>query len=138
MDMEKYMIKKKKYFFGFYTNNVPNGFFMSYNTKNGKILIGFNNHGKVDGIAKYFRQKMEGKLIILKNRQKEMEIQEEDKIINYLNDKNNYDDKIIEQSYIKYFYMKREELEKILIDKCNKINISEINELLDNIIIEYT
>ena len=126
------------YFFGFYKNNLQNGFFMFYNKKNDKMIVGYNNNGKVDRIAKYFRKEKQGKLIILKNCKKVKEIEEEDKIINYLNDKNNFDYKIMDDYYKKYFYMKREELEEILINKCNNININEIKEILKSIKKEYT
>ena len=62
------------YFFGFYRNNTQNGFFLSYNDKTGKIIVGYNANGKIDGIAKYFMPENEGRILILKNGHKIKEI----------------------------------------------------------------
>ena len=115
------------YIFGYFKNNKQNGFFIFYNLKNSKIIVGYNINGKIEGIVKYFRNKKEGKLIIVKNGKKIFEIENEDKIINYLdNNINKYNDKQIDYTFNKYFYMKREQIEKILINKCNNIDINEI------------
>ena len=42
------------YLYGYFRNNIQNGFFMFYNSKTGKIIIGFNTNGKIDGIVKTF------------------------------------------------------------------------------------
>ena len=60
-----------------------------------------------------------------------MEIEEENKIIKYLNNKNNF--KIQIDNFKKYFLKKREELENILINKCNDMEITDINEQFRNI-----
>ena len=124
---------KNNYFLGFFKNNLQNGFFMFYNTKTKKIIIGFNTNGNVDGIVKYFRGKQEGKLIIVKNGKKIKEIDNELKIYKYLNDSNNFEENqsfIKDKRYNKYFFMKRNELEKILIEKCDLKEFEQINERL--------
>ena len=121
------------YFFGFFRNNLENGFFMFYNTKYGKIIVGYNTNGKADGIVKYFKRQKEGKLIIIKNGRIIMEIEDEIQIKTYLNNKSNFDDKIMNKYYHKYFYMKRDILERILIKKCNEIDIDEINEQIKKV-----
>lgn len=121
------------YFFGFFRNNLQNGFFMFYNIKSGKIIVGYNTNGKVDGFVKYYKKKMEGKLIIVKSGRVIMEIADENKIRNYINDKNNFDGKRMSKHFNKYFYMKREELERIIINKCNDLDIDDINERLKKI-----
>ena len=106
---------------------------MFYNSISKKIIIGFNNNGKIDGIVKYFKDKIDPKLFIVKNGRKIKEIDNEEKINDYLNDLNNFDSKrsfVIDKSFNKYFFMKRNELEKILIGKCDIRDIEEINERL--------
>ena len=115
---------ENNYFFGFFKNNVKNGFFMFYNIKNGKIIVGYNNNGKIDEIVKYFKKDKEGKLIIIKNGKRIMEIEDEVNIIKYFNDKNN----LKTDNFNKYFIIKRKELENLLINKCIDINITDIYE----------
>ena len=117
---------ENNYFFGFFKSNVKSGFFMFYNIKNSKIIIGYNNDGRIDEIAKYFKKDKEGKLIIIKNGKRIIEIEDEDKIIKYLNSKNNFS--ISLGDFKNYFIMKRKELENILINKCNDMDITGINE----------
>ena len=121
------------YFFGFFRNNLENGFFMFFNSKTKKIIIGFNTNGKIDGILKYYRGKSEGKLLIVKNGKKIKEIGDEEKIQNYLNDPNNFKPNhpfVKEKTFNKYFFMNRNQLEKILIEKSNSKDFEEINERL--------
>ena len=123
---------KNNYLFGFFKNNLQNGFFMFYNTKSKKIIIGFNNNGRVDGILKYFRVQQEGKLIIIRNGRKIKEIDNQIKINNYLNDPNNIEqnNSFIDKRFYKYFFMKRNQLENILIERCNIEESEQINERL--------
>ena len=109
------------YFFGFFKNNIQNGFFMFYNNITGKIVVGYNANGKVDGIAKYFMPKCEGKLLIVKNGHKVKEIKDIYNItdINFDKEKLN-----------KYFYMTRDEIEPILQEKINSENYSEMLDFL--------
>ena len=124
---------KNSFFFGFFKNNLQNGFFMFYNTKSKKIIIGFNINGRIDGMLKYFRGNQEEKLIIVRNGRKIKEIDNEEKIYNYLNDPNNFQNSqsfIKDKNFHKYFLMKRNQLENILIQKCNLEDIEQINERL--------
>ena len=107
------------YFFGFFKNNSQNGFFIFYNDKSGKIIVGFNANGKVDGVAKYFMPNKEGKLLLLKNGHKIKEIKSENEL-----------DKKIIKKLNKYFYMNRKEIEPILRDKINNENYEEMINLL--------
>ena len=119
----------KNYIFGFFRNNLQNGFFMLYNIKSKKIIVGYYTNGKVDEIVKYFKRREEGKLIIVKNGKTIKEITNEEKIVNYLNNKDNFGKKsqfLKNKEYQKYFFMKREELENIL---SNKIDIEEIKSI---------
>ena len=98
------------YFFGFYRNNTQNGFFLSYNDKTGKIIVGYNANGKIDGIAKYFMPENEGRILILKNGHKIKEI----KNLADLETSNEEIDIKYKKQLNKYFYMNREEIEEIL------------------------
>ena len=119
-------LPKNSYFFGNFKNNIQNGFFIFYNAKNGRIIVGNSINGKVEGIIKYFKSKNEGKLILLKNGIKNMEIEDPNKIENYL-------DKINDNSIInKFFYMKRNEIEKIINDKINNMNIEDIYSIIND------
>ena len=107
------------YFFGYYKNNIQNGFFIFYNDKTGKIIVGYNTNGKVDGIAKYFMPNSEGRILIVKNGHKIKEIKDIDSIRN-----NEFEG----QQLNEYYFMKRKEIEPILRKKiCNE----NYNELLD-------
>lgn len=124
---------KHNCFFGFFRNNLQNGFFMFYNTKTKKIIIGFNYNGRIDGVLKYFRGRQDGKLILVKNGRKIKEIDNQEKINNYLNDPNNFESNesfIKDKNINKYFFMDRDELEKILKEKCNLEDVEQINERL--------
>ena len=102
---------------------------MFYNTKTKKIIIGFNYNGRIDGVVKYFRGRQEGKLILVRNGRKLKEIDNEEKIYNYLNDPNNLSF-IKDKRFNKYFFMNRNQLENILIEKCNLEDVEQINERL--------
>lgn len=124
---------KNDYFVGFFKNNLKHGFFMFYNIKTRKIIIGFNKYGKIDGILKCFRGNQEEKLIIVKNGRKIKEMDNEEKINNYLNEPDNFDSNqafMEDRSFNEYFLMKRNELEDILIQKYNSEDIDQINERL--------
>ena len=130
---EIYSSANHNYFFFFFRNNIQNGFFMLYNVKTKKIIVGFYTNGNVDEIVKYFSRKEEGKLIIVKNGKKIKEIQNEEKIENFLNNEENFGKKsqyLKNKEYQKYFYMKRNELEKIF---NNKIDIDEINTIYERL-----
>ena len=114
------------YFFGFYRNNTQNGFFLSYNDKTGKIIVGYNANGKIDGIAKYFMPENEGRILILKNGHKIKEI----KNLADLETSNEEIDIKYKKQLNKYFYMNREEIEEILKKKINNENYYEMLELL--------
>ena len=106
---------------------------MLLNTKSKKIIVGFFNNGNVDEIVKYFKRREEGKLIVVRNGKKIKEIENEQKIENYLNNKNNFGKKSQywkNKEFQKYFFMKREELEKLLSDKIDIDDINSINERL--------
>jgi hypothetical protein len=124
---------KNTYFFGYFRNNIKNGFFMFYNDKSKKIIIGYNNNGIIDGVVKILKPNIEPKLILVKKGKKIKEIDGEESINNYLNEHNDIDPR---KSYMKdtcfknYFFMKKEELEKILVEKCNPDDIEEINKRL--------
>jgi len=93
------------YFFGFYRNNTQNGFFLSYNDKTGKIIVGYNANGKIDGIAKYFMPENEGRILgIIDDRGKYIYVTEK------------------EMNMIENLFMKRGRINKgDLIKECNKI-----------------
>ena len=118
------------YFFGFYKNNAQNGFFIFYNNKTGKIVVGFNANGKVDGIAKYFMPKSEGRLLIVKNGHKVKEIKNIENLDNII--KENEDKTLGKLKINKYFYMTRSEIEPILNEKIYSENYNEMLELLKN------
>ena len=119
------------YLYGYFRNNIQNQFFMFYNSKTGKIIIGFNTNGKIDGIVKTFKGKKEGKLSVVQNGHRLKEIETEDKILEYLEShKQKY---FKNQRFYDYFIMKRDELEKILKNKCNLDEINETNELLGDL-----
>ena len=121
---------KNTYFFGYFSNNIQNGFFMFYNSKSKKIIIGFNRNGIIDRLVKIFRNKSQPKLILIKKGKKIKEIENEDNINTFLNELDNSDQRkslIKDICFKNYFYMKREELEQILIEKCNPEDIDEIN-----------
>ena len=107
-------------------NNSQNGFFLFYNDKTGKIIVGYNTNGKVDGIAKYFFPESEGRILILSNGHKIKEIKnledleksQDDNDIKYKRQLNNY------------YYMNREEIEEILKQKIKSENYNELMELL--------
>ena len=121
---------KNNFYCGFYKNNLQHGFFMFYNTKSKKIIIGFYTNGRIDGILKYFKGNQEGKLIIVKNGRKLKEIDNEEKIDNYLNNFEENKMFIKDKTFINYFLMKRDQIESILIEKCNLEDIKQINERL--------
>ena len=132
---EVYSFNTHKYFFGFYRNNIQNGFFMLYNIKTKKIIVGFYSNGKLDEVVKYFRRGQEGKLMLVKNGKKIKEIENEKKIENYLNNKDNFEKNSQfrkNKGVQKYFYMKRKELENILNEKIDIDEINSINERLGN------
>ena len=116
------------YFFGFFKNNAQNGFFIFYNNKTGKIIVGYNANGKIDGIAKYFMPKCEGKLLIVRNGHKVKEI----KNINNLDDSSIDDNESRGKMLNKYFYMTRNEIEPLLNKKINDENYQEMLNLLYN------
>ena len=99
---------------------------MFYNDKTGKIIVGYNTNGKVDGIAKYFFPESEGRILILSNGHKIKEIKnledleksQDDNDIKYKRQLNNY------------YYMNREEIEEILKQKIKSENYNELMELL--------
>ena len=62
-----------------------------------------------------------------------MEIEDNDKIKEYLSDKNNFKNGQVNNNFNKYFLMKRQELENILINKCNDMDINDINDKLKKI-----
>ena len=115
------------YFFGFFKNNAQNGFFIFYNNKTGKIVVGFNANGKVDGIAKYFMPKNEGRLLIVKNGHKVKEIKDID---NFEDNIENERKGFGKQKLNKYFYMKRNEIEPILNEKIESEKYNEMLNLL--------
>lgn len=120
---------KNTYYFGFFKNNVQNGFFMFYNSKSKKIIVGYNINGKIDGIAKYFKKGLEGKLIVIKFGKRIKEMTNEDKINDYLNNSNNFEPNhsfVRDKQFNHYFYMNREELENILLDKIKTVDYDEI------------
>ena len=118
------------YFFGFFKNNAQNGFFIFYNNKTGKIVVGFNANGKVDGIAKYFMPKSEGRLLIVKNGHKVKEIKNMDDLEGSIEKEGKGFGK---QKLNKYFYMKRNEIEPLLNKNIECENYSEmLNLLKDN------
>ena len=118
------------YFYGYFRNNIQNGFFMFYNSKSGKIIVGFNTNGKIDGIVKIFKSDKEGKLLIVQNGHKLKEIKNEEEIAEYLEShKQKY---FKNQIFWEYFIMKREELERILKNKCDLDEFNETQELLGN------
>ena len=116
------------YFFGFFKNNSQNGFFIFYNNKTGKIVVGFNANGKVDGIAKYFMPKSEGRLLIVKNGHKVKEIKNIENLDNIIKENEN----LGKLTLNKYFYMTRSEIEPILNEKIYNENYNEMLELLKN------
>jgi hypothetical protein len=109
------------YFFGYYKNNIQNGFFIFYNNKTGKIIVGYNTNGKVDGIAKYFMPKLEGRILIVKNGHKVKEIKDIDSIKS-----NEVEGKKLND----YFFMTRKEIEPILNKKICNENYNEMLDLL--------
>ena len=126
---EIYSNNNHTYYFCFFKNNIQHGCFMLYNIKTKKIIVGFYNNGKVEEIVKYFRRREEGKLMVVKNGRKIKEIENEAKIGQFLNDKYNFGKNsqfMKYKGFQKYFFMKRNELEKILNDK---IDIEEINSI---------
>ena len=126
---EIYSNNNHTYTFGFFKNNVQNGCFLLYNLKTKKIIVGFYLNGKVDEIVKYFRRKEEGKLMVVKNGKKVKEIEKEEKIEHFLNNKDNFGKNsqfLKNRSFQKYFFMKRDELENIL---NNKIDMEDINDI---------
>lgn len=118
------------YFFGYFKNNSQNGFFIFYNNKTGKIVVGFNANGKVDGIAKYFMPKSEGRLLIVKNGHKIKEIKDIQNIDNIIKESENKS--LGKLQLNKYFYMNREEIEPILNEKINNENYNEMLNLIKN------
>ena len=122
-----------KYFYGYFRNNLKNGFFMFYNSKSRKIIIGYNTNGKLDGVIKCFRGRTEVKLIIARNGKKIKEIENEEKINKYLNEPKHFEPDhpfIKDKTFNKYFFMKRNDLEKILMGKCSSGDYEQINERL--------
>ena len=125
--------KNNNYFFGFFKNNVQNGFFIFYNNKTGKIIVGFNANGKVDGIAKYFMPKSEGKLLIVKNGHKVKELKSDQDMKNSDIDIGKNGDRYFgKQKLNQYFYMTRSEIEPILNKKIYNENYNEMLNLLKN------
>ena len=106
------------FFFGFFRNNIQNGFFLFYNNVSGKIIIGFNSNGKIDGVTKVFKPNCEGKFLIVKNGHKLKEIQNEEEF-QKMKEEGIYKKNIMEfeKKFNKYFLMKRNEIEQILIEK---------------------
>ena len=99
---------------------------MFYNDKTGKIIIGYNTNGKVDGIAKYFMPESEGRILILKNGHKIKEIKNLEEFV-----KNENESGIqYKQQLNKYYYMNRNEIEDILKEKIKNENYYEMMELL--------
>ena len=119
---------QNNYFFGFYRNNTKNGFFLFYNDKTGKIIIGYHTNGKIDGIAKYFLPESEGKILILRNGHQIKEIKNLQDIENSKDDK----DSIYKNQLNKYYYMNRNEIEEVLKEKIKNENYYEMLELLKN------
>ena len=109
------------YYFGYFKNNTKNGFFIFYNNKTGKIIIGFNANEKVDGIAKYFMPKSEGRILLVKNGHKVKEIKDMEN-----------DESIRNKKLNKYFYMNRNEIEPILKEKIVNEKFNEMIDLLKN------
>ena len=106
MDMEKFTAIRIFIFLSFLEIIRKILFFMFYIIKSKKIIIGFNNNGKIDGIVKYFKDKIEPKLFLVKNGRKIKEIDNEEKINDFLNEQNNFDSKKsfeIDKSFNKYF-----------------------------------
>ena len=125
---EIYENKGCNYFYGYFRNDIQNGFFMFYNCKTGKIIIGFNTNGKIDGIVKIFKNKKEGKLLVVQNGQKLKEIEKEEKIREYLE---SHKEKFFKNEMFRgYFLMTREELEIILKNKCDLEEIRDTYELI--------
>ena len=81
---------------------------------------------------KYFRGQQEGKLIIVRNGRKIKEIDNQIKIKKYLNDPNNIEKNnfFMDKKFLNYFFMKRNQLEKILIERCDMNEFEQINERL--------
>ena len=65
-------------------DTIDSTFFLFYNDKTGKIIVGYNTNGKVDGISKYFMPENEGRILILKNGHKIKEIKNLQKNIEIL------------------------------------------------------
>ena len=118
--------QNNNYFFGFYRNNAQNGFFLFYNDKTGKIIVGYNTNGKVDGIAKYYMPENEGRILILKNGHKIKEIKD---LNEFVKNHNENDVRYIRQIN-KYYYMNRREIEDILKEKIKSEKYYEMLELL--------
>ena len=118
--------QNNNYFFGYYRNNAQNGFFLFYHDKTGKIIVGYNTNGKVDGIAKYFMPDNEGRILILRNGHKIKEIKNFEEFVNSENE----NDIKYKQQLNKYYYMNRNEIEEILREKIKNENYYEMMELL--------
>ena len=121
------------YFFGFFRNNIQNGFFLFYNNVSGKIIIGFNYNGKIDGVAKVFKPNCEGKFLIVKNGHKLKEIQSAEEFEKIKED-GNYTTNIMdfEKKFNKFFLMKRSEVEQILIEKIYRHDNEDCARFLNN------
>ena len=118
--------QNNNYFFGYFRNNAQNGFFLFYNDKTGKIIVGYNTNGKVDGIAKYYMPEKEGRILILRNGHKIKEI----KNLEDLEQSHDENDIQYKQQLNKYYYMNRNEIEEILKEKIRNENYYEMLELL--------
>lgn len=107
--------KGHNYLFGYFKGNNPNGFFVFFNSKSGKIIIGYHINGKIEGFVKIFRENKEGSFLVIKNGHKILEIEGEEEIENYINDENNLKKfEIVEKKFNIYFLMKRKNLERRL------------------------
>ena len=118
--------QNNNYFFGYFRNNSQNGFFLFYNDKTGKIIVGYNVNGKVDGIAKYYMPENEGRILILRNGHKIREIKNLEDLVKS-EDEN---DITLKQQLNKYYYMNRNEIEEILKEKIGNENYFEMLDLL--------
>ena len=118
--------QNNNYFFGYFRNNAQNGFFLFYNDKTGKIIVGYNTNGKVDGIAKYYMPEKEGRILVLRNGHKIKEI----KNLEDLEQSQDENDMLYKQQLNKYYYMDRNEIEEILKEKIRNENYYEMLELL--------
>ena len=103
MDMEKFTAIRIFIFLSFLEIIRKMDFLCFIVFKSKKIIIGFNNNGKIDGIVKYFKDKIEPKLFLVKNGRKIKEIDNEEKINDYLKDQNTKKSFEIDKSFNKYF-----------------------------------